>query len=54
MKRMLFVASVVLLATSFAHAGGGGKLPFTHDVAKGLANAKLSGQPAVLYFTADW
>lgn len=54
MKRMLLVASVVALATTFAHAGGGGKLPFTKDVAAGLAQAKMSGQPALLYFTADW
>ncbi len=34
-------------------AGKGGKLSFSHDVEKALADARMTGKAAVLYFTTD-
>lgn len=34
--------------------GGGGKIEWSRDVEKSLAEAKKAGKPVMLYFTADW
>lgn len=44
----------VLSWMGFLTAGNGGALPFLHDFEKGMAQAKMTGKPAVIYFTADW
>jgi hypothetical protein len=56
MKRsMMAMAALAVLALP-ATAGGGGKIKFRegkdHDAA--LAEAKATGQPLMLYFTADF
>ena len=43
----------LLVFTMPAFAGKGGKLPFSHDVEKGMTEAKQSGQAMILYFTRD-
>ena len=52
---LLAVAAAALLAGT-AWAGGGGKIKFEpgtkHDAL--LAQAKASGRPVMLYFTADF
>lgn len=54
-RAMLAVAAVAAMALP-ALAGGGGKIKFregkTHDAA--LAEAKATGTPLMLYFTADF
>lgn len=48
------LAAGMLAFTLPAFAGGGGKLPFSYEVEKGMAEAKQSGKAMILYFTADW
>jgi hypothetical protein len=54
-RTMLALAAMAALALP-AFAGGGGKIKFregkTHDAA--LAEAKATGTPLMLYFTADF
>lgn len=53
-RNAILVAAVGLLALAAAHADDGGKLPWGKDYAQGLEQAKKTGRPAVVYFTADW
>jgi len=47
----LLVALCCAAGTAWA---GGGKLKWETDYKKGLAEAKSSGKPILIYFTADW
>jgi hypothetical protein len=53
-RKTILVVAVGLLAFAAAHAEDGGKLPWVKDHAKGIEQAKKTGKPAVVYFTADW
>ena len=52
MQRALVMAFLVLGAST-AFAGGGGELPFSTDVEKGMADARQKGKAVILYFTRD-
>ena len=47
----VILALLVLAATA---EGGAGNLSFTSDHDAGLKEAKATGRPAFVYFTADW
>ena len=51
---VLCCAAFLFLLGEVVLAGHGGKLPFETDVQKGFEEAKRTGKPAVLYFTASW
>ena len=51
--KLATVLSAILLAGGTAWAGGG-KIKWETDYAKGLSEAKASGKPILIYFTADW
>ena len=52
--RTLWTTALLLAISTPLFAGGGGKMPFVRDVEKGMQQAKMSGKPMLLYFTADW
>jgi len=56
MRRILMTLAAAAAMALPALAGGGGKIKFregkTHDAA--LAEAKATGTPLMLYFTADF
>ncbi len=52
-KMSCSVALLILAVASPLFAGGGGKMPFVTPE-KGMAEAKRTGKPMLLYFTADW
>ena len=56
MRRILMTLAALAALALPALAGGGGKIKFregkTHDAA--LAEAKATGTPLMLYFTADF
>lgn len=54
MSRKTITAMALVLLVGAAVAGGGGKLPFLTDHDAGLSEAKQSGKPTFIYFTADW
>ena len=51
--RSALVLSAFVAAGGTAWAGGG-KIKWETDFKKGLTEARSSGKPIVLYFTADW
>lgn len=51
--RPAILAAALLAAAGTAWAGGG-KIAWESDFKKGLAEAKSSGRPVLIYFTADW
>ncbi len=51
-SRLLTRLALACLAVSPALAGGG-KITWT-DATAGLAEARRSGKPVFMYFTADW
>jgi len=51
--RTIWIALVLLVGSTSALAGGGGKMPFVTPE-KGFSEAKRSGKPIFMYFTADW
>ncbi len=46
--------AVLLLAGGSAVAEEGGKIKWGFDHDKALAEAKVSGKPILMYFTASW
>jgi len=56
MRRSILAAAALAPLAGVAWAGGGGKIQWRdgsqHDVA--LAEARVTGTPVMLYFTADW
>ena len=51
--RHALLTAALLCATGTAWAGGG-KIKWETDYKKGLADARNSGKPILIYFTADW
>ena len=65
MKRLLLALALVCVAGSSAFAADGkgnskwgpthtGKIPFVIGFEKGMAEAKFSGRPVMLFFTTTW
>jgi thiol:disulfide interchange protein len=50
----LMLARAIGTAAQDSKAPRGGKIEWRRDVDAALAEAKKSGRPAMLYFTADW
>ena len=48
---LLLVSLSLAAGTAWA---GGGKIKWETDYKKGLAEARNSGKPILIYFTADW
>ena len=51
--RPALLLAAVLFSGGTAWAGGG-KIKWESDYKKGLTEAKSSGRPILIYFTADW
>ena len=51
--RPAVLLSALILAGGTAWAGGG-KIKWETDFKKGSTEARNSGRPIMLYFTADW
>lgn len=50
-------AAAVTVATVFcaeAQAGHGGKVEFTQEIEAGFQQARRTGKPIMIYFTAEW
>ena len=52
-KSSIVVLALLALLLVPAHAGGG-KLSWVKDYDAGLKQARETGKPAMVYFTADW
>lgn len=46
--------SLVAVAAPEARADHKGKIPWVEDVEAGFKQAKATGKPIMLFFTADW
>jgi hypothetical protein len=53
-KHTILLVAVALLAFGAAHAKEGGILPFGEDHDRGLEDARRTGRPVLVYFTAGW
>jgi type IV secretory pathway TrbD component len=51
-KTMLALATTLFLAGAL-HAQDGGKIPWNHDVAAAMKEARKSGKPMLMFFTSD-
>ncbi len=54
MPRKAITAMALVLLIGGAAVAGAGKLPFLTDYDAGLKEAKQTGKPAFVYFSADW
>ena len=56
MKSLAFATtlSLLLFAAPDAMADHKGKLPWVMDYEQGLNEARMTGKPIMLFFTADW
>jgi hypothetical protein len=57
MQRSFWAAAAVavaLAAPAYASGDHEGKIPWIKEPAEGFQQAKLSGKPILLYFTASW
>jgi len=52
--RMMAALAALAVAGGTALSGDGGKISWGKDHAKALAEAKESGKPLLIFFTADW
>ena len=51
-KSMVALATTLVLAGA-AQAQDGGKIPWNHDTAAALKEARKSGKPMLMFFTSD-
>jgi hypothetical protein len=54
MRRLILTAAAVVALAAPAAADHKGKISWVEEPAEGFQQAKLSGKPILLFFTASW